>query len=169
MLKLMQVNWQKIACYIAAFAIIFLLGQLHGERKAAKIHTDYIKQQANAIVKTVEQEAKIVVKTEIEYRDKIKKIYIKGDEIEKTVYKYISPAISDSVLITNGFVRIHNAAWTSTPAGTPSITDNEPAGISLIEVAETETHNATSCRAWREQALGLRAFYADLRKSRSSE
>lgn len=164
-------NLQKLKIILAliTFAVFgrFVYSIPEHYREQGRI--DERTKQAKAIKETVKQEAKIVVKTEIEYRDRIKKIYIKGDEIEKTVYKYISPAVSDSVLITNGFVRIHTAAWTSTPAGPASITDNEPAGISLIEVAETETHNATSCLAWREQALGLRAFYADLKKSRSSE
>ena len=165
---MMTLKLKLIAGFVVMLGLLAYVASLP-EKYRQEGRAEEQEKARQAIAKTVKQEAKIVVKTEIEYRDKIKKIYIKGDEIEKTVYKYISPAVSDSILVTDGFVRVQNAAWTSTPAGTPSVTDNEPAGIPLATVAETETHNATSCRAWREQALGLRAFYADLKKSRDSD
>ncbi|GAM51665.1 hypothetical protein EBME_0128 [bacterium endosymbiont of Mortierella elongata FMR23-6] len=40
--------------------------------------------------------------------------------------------------------------------------NDEPTGISLSEIAEVNAFNANVCYQWREQALGLRAFYRKL-------
>ena len=56
--------------------------------------------------------------------------------------------------------RVLDAAWSGDPAGPASDSDREPADVPLDAIAAAEVGNATSCRAWREQALGWREFYA---------
>jgi hypothetical protein len=76
---------------------------------------------------------------------------------------YVTPGDDTSFGVNAGFVRIYNAAWSGDDPGPASDFDREPAGISLSEIAEADAHNATSCRAWREQALSWREFYANLK------
>ncbi|MGV8899999.1 MAG: hypothetical protein ACOH2B_12255 [Burkholderiaceae bacterium] len=154
--------WARWVCLACAGAIIFLFGQLHGERVAGQHHLDYVTAQAGQTVKVTKEQTKIVIQTEIEYRDRIQKIYIKGVEIEKQVPIYITPADNDRFGVNVGFVRSHNAAWSGELAGPAAESDREPAGIPLADVAYADASNATSCSAWREQALGLREFYRKL-------
>jgi hypothetical protein len=150
--------------FIALFFIAFLLGVNHGERIAEKRHSDYISAQAAQEVKQVIQDQAVSTKTEIEYRDRIQKIYIKGAQIEKQIPVYVTSADSAQCIINAGFVRQYNAAWGNTPTDIASEFDREPAAISLTDIAEADSENATSCYAWREQALGLRALYLRLQE-----
>ena len=59
-------------------------------------------------------------------------------------------------------MRLYDAAWSGEAAGPAADSDREPAGVSLAQVAEVDIFNATSCRAWREIALGLREHYTGL-------
>lgn len=152
---------------VAAGAVIYLLGMRHGERIAGQAHIDYISAQAAQSVKVAQAQVKVIVETQIKYVDRIKTIYTRGETIEKQVPIYITAADNAGCTVSTGFVRAYNAAWSNQPAGLAADTDREPAGISLADVAETDTHNATACLAWREQAIGLREFYEKLKQIRS--
>jgi hypothetical protein len=114
-------------------------------------------------VAIVRAQQEVVVQTEIKYRDRIKTVYLKGEEIEKLVPVYVTRADDDRYGVNAGFVRVYNAAWAGEPAGAAVDTDRETANVPLSEVAEVDVFNATACRAWREQALGWREFYDGLR------
>ncbi|MFB9244936.1 hypothetical protein [Massilia antarctica] len=154
--------WARCALLVAACWSLFLLGQLHGERKAGEAHIAYIGQQAAQVVKVAKAQVQVLVRTETKYRDRIEKIYVKGDEIEKQVPVYVSAADSRAYGVNAGFVRSYNAAWTNELAGPAANADREPAAVPLTEIAEADAHNARSCFAWREQALGLRETYVNL-------
>lgn len=149
-------RWVALAGIAVA---MYLLGMLHGERSAGQEHIDYVQEQSKRQVQVVKAQAQVVVKTEVKYRDRIRTIYVKGEEIEKEVPVLVAP--SDDLLdgVSVGFVRSFNAAWAGEPAGSAAESDRDPAGVSLLEVAEVEAHNAKSCRAWRELAQGLRDYY----------
>lgn len=155
--------WGRWLALGAALAVMFLLGQIHGERIAGEAHTDYISKQAAETVAIAKAQNKVVIDTQIEYVDRIKTVYIKGAEIEKQVPVFVTPADNADCSIRTGFVRLHDAAWSGDDPGSAASTDREPAGISLAEVAEVTTANATICRHWREKALGLEAFYNKLK------
>ena len=157
--------WARALALIFACVSVFLLGQLHGERIAGEKHTDYISAQAAQSVKIVKAQAKVVIETQIKYVDRIKTIYTKGETIEKQVPIYITSADNAACTINTGFVRAYDAAWTNQPAGPATDADRGPAAVSLTDVAETDAHNATSCHAWREQALGWREFYKKLQET----
>jgi hypothetical protein len=145
---------------LAGIAIVmYLLGMLHGERTAGQEHIDYVEAQAKRGLQVANARARVVVKTEVKYRDRIRTIYVKGEEIEKQVPVLVTP--DDDLLdgVSVGFVRSFNAAWSGDAAGPAADSDRESAGIPLAEVAEADAHNAKSCRAWRELALGLREYY----------
>lgn len=149
----------KYSLAAAAAAVLYVLGVLHGERIASQQHVEYVQAQAARSAAVVKEQAKVVVRTEIQYRDRIKTVYVKGKEIEKQVPVLVSPADDLQPGVSVGFVRSYNAAWSGEPAGPAAGTDRDPAGIPLAEVAETDAHNATACLAWRELALGVKEFY----------
>jgi len=152
-------SWARLLLVLALGAVVYVLGLLQGERCAGQQHLDYVAAQAERTVAIGKAQTKVVVQTEIKYRDRIQKIYLKGEVIEKQVPVFVTPA-DDAVYGVNvGFVRAYNAAWAGDDPGPASDVDRESAGIPLSEVAETDVFNATVCRAWREQALGLRQFY----------
>lgn len=155
--------WARLLMYSLMAAVVFCLGDMQGERRAGQAHIDYVTKQAARTVAVGRAQTKVVIQTEIKYRDRIQKIYLKGEVIEKQVPIYVTQA-DDAVFGVNaGFVRAYNAAWSGDDAGPAGDADREPAGIPLSTVAEVDAHNATSCRAWREQALGLREFYEQVK------
>jgi hypothetical protein len=151
--------------YASMTAVVFGLGVMQGERLAGQRHIDYVTAQAKQTVAIGRAQTKVVVKTEIEYRDRIRKIYLKGEEIEKQVPVFVTAADDQRCSINTGFVRAYNAAWSGDVAGAAADTDREPAGVSLADVAESDAINATSCRAWREQVIGWREFYGNLKRA----
>jgi hypothetical protein len=157
--------WVRWTVLILAFGFTAMTFQMRGERIAGQRHIDYVTKQATQTVRIARAQSKVVVQAEIEYRDRIKKIYVKGDVIERKVPVYVTNADNDRCTISAGFVRVYDAAWSGEPTGPAADSDRGPAGVSLADVAETDVHNATSCRAWREQALGWRAFYRKLKEA----
>lgn len=158
-------TWSRLLTYALVVAVVFCLGVMQGERHAGLVHVDYITRQAAQTVAIARAQTKVVIQTEIEYRDRIQKIYVKGDEIEKRVPIYVTAADNAGCSVNAGFVRAYNAAWSGDDPGPAEDADREPSGLPLAAVAEADVHNATSCRAWREQALGLREFYTRLKEA----
>ncbi len=109
-------------------------------------------------------EKELASRTEIQYRDRIKIVKEKGNTIIKEVPVYVTPEDASRFGINIGFVRSHNAAFSGEVTGSPTEFDREPAGISLTELANVHAFNASVCRQWREQALGLREFYLRLQQ-----
>lgn len=155
--------WTRWLVLGLAFSFTAMFFQMRGERIAGQRHIDYVMQQAGQTVRIAKAQQLVVTRTEIAYRDRIQKIYVKGDVIEKEVPVYVTQADNDRCTINAGFVRSHDAAWTGEPAGPAAGADREPAGVSLAEVGQAVAFNATACLAWRELALGLRNFYRDLK------
>ncbi|TWI65161.1 hypothetical protein IP91_02568 [Pseudoduganella lurida] len=155
--------WLRWAFIAAAAAAFYFLGKLDGAMQAGQAHTDYVIAQATHAVAVSRAQQHVVVRTEIEYRDRIKTVYVRGEEIEKLVPVYVTRDDDRRFGVNAGFVRSYNAAWRGEPAGAADDADREPAGIPLSDVAEADAHNATACHAWREQALGWREFYAGLK------
>ncbi|KAG0281899.1 hypothetical protein BGZ96_000967, partial [Linnemannia gamsii] len=90
----------------------------------------------------IEAQAKVVIQTEIQYRDRIKIVKEKGETIIKEVPIYVNQADTEHFGINVGFVRYYNAAFANEPAGSPAEFDRRPAGISLAEIAKVNAYNA---------------------------
>lgn len=155
--------WARWIAAAAGAACMFLFGAMQGERAAGERQLEAVRAQAMRTVKVAQAQFQVVQKTEIKYRDRIKTVYVQGEHIAKDVPMYVSAVDSARFGVNDGFVRLHDAAWAGEPAGAAVDSDREPAAVSLAQIAETDAYNATACRAWREQALGLRDFYAQLR------
>lgn len=156
-------TWVRWVVLAMAGTALFFMGQIRGERIAGQDHIDYVNARAAQGIKIVRAQAEVVIKTETVYRDRIQKIYVQGDVIEKEVPVYVTQADSDRCTVNTGFVRSQNAAWTGEPVGGAADSDREDSGISLTEVAETDAFNAKACLAWREHVIGWRDFYARMK------
>jgi len=151
--------WLKWVAIAALCVAMYGVGRLHEARRGNEAMSDYLAAQAARTVVIGRAQTKLVVQTEIKYRDRIQKIYLKGEVIEKQVPIYVTAADNAECRINTGFVRSHDAAWAGEPAGPASGTDRDAAGVSLAEVSEANAYNARTCLAWRELALGLREHY----------
>ncbi|MCX8566965.1 MAG: hypothetical protein ON057_001692 [Glomeribacter sp. 1016415] len=134
--------------------------------KAQMALVQYKTEIATAQARLTEAQAKVVIQTEIRYRDRIKIVKEKGDTIIKEAPIYVTQADTNRFGVNVGFVRHYNAAFAGEFAGLASELDREPSGISLAEIAEVNTFNANTCLQWREQALGLKAFNRQLQQIR---
>lgn len=152
--------WTKWLALALLLAAVYGTGRLHEARRAQEVHAAYIAEQATQSVVIVKKQVQVVIQTEIKYRDRIQKIYVQGEQIEKVIPQYFTPADAGRFGVNAGFVRVVDAAWTGDPVGPAGDPDREPAGIPLDDVAAVQAGNATSCRAWREQAYAWRDFYA---------
>ncbi|UUM20895.1 hypothetical protein [Mycoavidus sp. SF9855] len=171
----MLTNWMaapaRLLC-VAATAFSFGVGCAgsfyYGPRiqkeRLALVH--YKVQLAIAHAQLTEAQTKVVIQTEIQYRERIKIVKEKGDTIIKEMPVYVTQADTANFGVNIGFVRHYNAAFSGEPAGAASDFDRESPGISLAELAEVNALNANVCWQWREQALGLRAFYGQLQQTR---
>ncbi len=162
-------GWVKYAAMAVVAVAIYFLGQLHGERVAGQAHTDYILKQASQTVLIGQAQGKVVTVIQTEYKDRIQKIYVQGEKIETVIHDLVVPADDDRFGVNVGFVRAYNAAWSGDAPGPANDLDREPAAVPLSAVGSAETQNATTCRVWREQALGWRAFYASQQKAINGE
>ena len=113
---------------------------------------DYIQKQAQEAVRIGKVRTQIVLQTQTKYRTKIDTIYKEGETV------YVTTSDNSGCIVPVSFVRSFNTAY-GQPAGPPADTDREPSGVPLSTVAETEKHNATSCRVYKEQRDGLIEFY----------
>lgn len=152
--------WAKWVAAAALLATVYGVGRLHEARRGADTMAEYQAKQAGQAVRIIDRQAKVVTVTETKYRDRIKTVYVQGATIENSIPDYVQPDDVGRFAVNAGFVRVLDAAWAGQAVGPAADTDREPAGIPLDQVAGAEVHNATSCRAWREQAIGWREFYA---------
>ena len=149
-----------LTCIVAG--ALFFAGDRHGAGRVRAEWAAETEQRNESDREAARANRLVAAKTEVVYRDRIEKIYVKGNEIAKQVPIYITEIDSSRFTVNAGFVRLYDAAWSGEPAGPAAESDREPAGISLAQVAAVEAGNATSCRAWREVAIGLREYYAHL-------
>lgn len=148
---------------------MFYAGDLYGARRAGQLHADYLAAQSKKTEKVAAAQIQVVEKTEIKYRDRIKTIYLKGEQVERSAPLYVTAADSGSFRVNAGFVRLYDAGWLNETPGPTVDADREPSSIPLTAIAEIQAANASACLAWREQALGLREFYEQLRTVSQNE
>jgi hypothetical protein len=150
-------RWLAIAALVAAFGGFFYLQGLdHGLER----YTDYVAKQAAQTAVVVKHEVQVVHQVETVYRDRIQKIYVQGEQNEKSIPAVLTPDVDRLFPLSAGFVRILDAAWAGAAVGPARDSDREPASVPPSVVAANETDNATSCKVWRAQALGWREFYS---------
>lgn len=152
--------WAKWVALGVLVLAAYGTGRVHEARRAVDLLADYVGKQAAQTVRIVERQAKTDVVIQTKYVDRIQKIYLQGAAIETNIPTYIQPFDNERFGVNVGFLRVVDAAWSGDPVGPAADSDREPAGIPLEDVARTQVANATSCNAWRDQALGWREYYA---------
>jgi hypothetical protein len=145
--------WARWAAITALALACYGTGRLHEARHAGAIETA-------KVVTVVKTQVQTVTKVETVYRDRIQKIYVQEKALESAIPSYISPAVDEHFALPAGFLRLAAAGWSGSAAGPTSSADDEPSGVPVSELARAELANAASCRAWREQTLSWRDFYA---------
>ncbi|RFB73808.1 MULTISPECIES: hypothetical protein [unclassified Herbaspirillum] len=152
--------WKLLLVCAALLAV-----EWHG-RHAIQVKWDAADEARAELAREVGRAQKVVVaETQIKYRDLIQRIYVQGEENEGRVQEFVTGDDSKRFGVNVGFVRMHDAAWSGADAGPADSADRGPAAIPLADVAAADVHNATSCRAWREIALGLRENYRKLQEA----
>jgi hypothetical protein len=154
--------WARWLVLASAAAVFGTICYNKGKQVKGEEHLAYVAEQAQRTSKIAKAQQVVVAQTQIKYVDRIKTVYAKGETIEKQVPIYITSADAARFAVNAGFVRLYDAAWKGVAPGPATDSDREPAGISLAQVVEADVSNATSCRAWRELALGLREHYLRL-------
>ena len=152
-------SWAKWAAIAALMVAVYGAGRLHEARRGADALADYIGKQAAQTAVIIKKQVEVRTVVQTKYVDRVQKIYVQGETIEKSIPTYIQPADTDRFAVNAGFIRVLDAAWSGEPVGPAADSDREPAELSLDAVAGSEVANATSCLTWREQALGWREFY----------
>jgi hypothetical protein len=151
--------WARWLVLASAAAVFGTFCYNKGKQVKGEEHLAYVAAQAQRSVGIAKAQQLVVTQTKIKYVDRIKTIYAKGETIEKQIPIYVTSADAIRFAVNAGFVRLYDAAWSGDDPGPAANSDREPAGMSLAQIAETDAFNATSCRTWREIALGLREHY----------
>ncbi|AMP05335.1 hypothetical protein CPter91_2994 [Collimonas pratensis] len=156
--------WARWLFFASAAAVFGTICYYKGKQDEGEKHIAYVNQQAERSTKIAKAQQAVVTQTQIKYVDRIKTIYVKGETIEKQVPIYITQADNDRFAVNAGFVRLYDAAWSGEDPRPAADSDREPASVSLAQVVEADVFNATTCRAWREIALGLRENHELLKR-----
>jgi hypothetical protein len=165
MLGLVLPSWAKWAALAVLALALYGFGRMDGARIEGAKHAEYVAQQAAQAVRIIRAQEKVVVQTEIRYRDRIKVIKEKGDVIVKQVPIYVTSDDDAGCRVSVGFVRAHRAATTGEPAGAADDSDREASGVALSTVAETDAENARNHRACIVRVEGWQEYYRDLKEA----
>jgi hypothetical protein len=141
----------------AAIAALALASYGTGRLQEARHAQDQVITKTVTLIKT---QVQTVTKVETVYQDRIQKIYLQEKNLASLIPSVVPPSVDEHFAVPAGFVRLAGAAWSGAAPGPASDADAGPSGIRFSELAAAEVGNATSCRVWREQALGWRDFYA---------
>lgn len=153
------IKWLVIGAMVAAGMVT---GFCIGKKYEGETFANYKAAQATQALVVVQGRERLVHEVQIEYVPRIKTIEVKGDTIIQEAKNYVTQADDTGCRVSVGFVREYNAAWAGEPAGPAGEPDRGPSGVPLSDVAETDAHNAKSCRIYKEQRDGLIDFYTRL-------
>ena len=108
------------------------------------------------------------VRTRVERRvfDRLVEVHTKGEEVVREVPIIITKEVEQACPggLPRGFVRLHDAAVANRAAGGPSLTDADPAGVTIARGAETVAGNYAEYHVCREQVIGWNEYYNELRR-----
>lgn len=156
----------RIAIILILSLGAYVLGYLRGTDRESAKHDQYVAKQAAAATTVERRYQQIATKTEQTQRERVRIIYLQGAEIEKQVPVFVPKLDDERFAVSNGWVRIYDAAFSGEATGAASESDREPSELPISAIAEVNAHNATACRQWREQALGWRKFYESFASER---
>lgn len=109
----------------------------------------------SAQLEAAKQDTRIVTR----YVDRVRTVHERGATIVQKVPVYVPRAVVSACTVNRGFVRVLNAAASSTdlPA-TATLADATAAGVGLDTVAGSVVGNYTTCHATAAQLTALQAW-----------
>lgn len=93
-----------------------------------------------------------------QYIDRVQVVRERGATIVQKVPVYVTPSADAACVVPDGFVRLHDAAATSTLPGPAGAADAQPSGIALSTIGSTVADNYAVCHATTEQLIALQAW-----------
>ncbi len=157
--------WSKWLALAALCLSAYAAGRVQEARHAADAMAERAAGQAARTVRIAQAQARAVTVSGDQYRNRIRNIFERGAAIEAAIPTHIQPADSRLFAVPAGLVRVLDAAWSGTDPGPAAGSDRESAAVPVDQLAGIEAGNATTCRAWREQALFWRVYYARLQRA----
>lgn len=150
---------------IAAAAVLSLLFGLYksiynsGYRAGEQLLKNYVAEQTQKTLIVEKEVEKLVTVVETKYVDRIKTVRMKGETIVKEVPVYVTKSDDVACELRAGFVRVHDAAASNTPAEPAAESDRDPAGVALSQTLATIADNYTQYYACRQKVIGWNEFW----------
>lgn len=158
----------KISMWAALAVIaglIFSIGWLNGASHEQANQKAQDEARLRAAFEQGQELGTVRDKVVTEYVERVKVVEKAGKTIIKEIPVYVTAEADRACTVPAGFVRVHDAAATGEPLPGPAgAADAAPAGIALSTVAGTVVDNYTSCRAIREQLIGLQSYVQEFQR-----
>jgi hypothetical protein len=153
--------WLGLAAALAVMAGAWAIDHHGYNRGAAEVQIKWDKDRAElqaALEREKARQAQVVEKVVIEYRDRVKVIKEKGDEIVKAVPYYVRA----SCALPGGWRVLHDAAASGSFPEDPdgAIAAAEP--VEGVAAAETVASNYAACRADQARLAALQQLLAGI-------
>lgn len=144
-------------CYWILALLAFCLGcEIHGARRV-QAKWDAERRSAAQVAHAVAAAQDVVLRQVVtNYVDRVKTITVQGETRVKEVPIYVTAQDDAACSINTGFVRMWNAANTSTVISPdPSGADDAPSGVSLSDTASQHAREAIYTHQLEEQLIAL--------------
>lgn len=116
------------------------------------LRADVAAAQAQAIAAGFEASAaRADVKIVTTFVDRVRTVYQTTHDLQREVPRYVPPSTDATYPLPVGFVRLHDAAATSTMPGAPGDTDAQASTVTASAAAAVIADNYGTCNAIREQ------------------
>lgn len=132
------------------------------EAGANSVQVKWDKEKAeakDAFVERIVIQEKIVTKTEIEYRDRVRTVEVKGETIVQQIPVYVS---ADDPRLLAGFGVLHDAAVLGVVPTPEFAAEFAGTTYAAADVAETVIRNYTACHVAYERVAAWERYYAEL-------
>lgn len=121
--------------------------------------------KTNDVIKVEQKSDQATQTVATDVAKSVDRVQIVTRDIIKEVPVYVTVEANNRCTITDGFVRLHDAAASATapvPYSAGQSAD-AAAGIEASAVAATVADNYGTCNVWKEQVLGWQQWYASQR------
>lgn len=143
----------RYALATAILTLVLALALLAWQRRMiANLNTTAEEATAKMIAAQFEaSEARADVKIVTTFVDRVRTVYQTIHDLQREVPRYVPPSTDATYPLPVGFVRLHDAAATSTLPGAPGDTDAQASTVTASAAAAVIADNYGTCNAIREQ------------------
>jgi hypothetical protein len=165
-LAILRAWWKLIPGFLIGAALAFPLGQCSGHRAGVKAEQAAEAKRLEAARAKVASREHTADKITTDTSAKLEKTKVQIQWRTKTIIEkvptYVPQAADAQCSVNRGFVVLHDAAASGSPAGVPQASGgplDAPSGVPLSAVAETVVGNYGVAYQWRAEALAWREWY----------